>query len=106
MHPATRFQISVITPTEFLERFESTAKGERLVRNLRWIPVDNAIARQTAAFRRSLRLSGRRIGDFDLLIGSTAFVMQLPLVTNNEESFHRLEGLTIINYRAAADYCT
>ncbi len=94
----TRFRISVITATEFLEGFETTAKGERFIRNLPWTPVDDAIARQAAVFRRSLRVAGQLIGDFDLLIGSTAVVLQLPLVTNNEAHFRRLDGLKVISY--------
>ena len=96
--PGVRFQISVITASEFLEGFDPQEEGEPFIRNLPWIPVDAAIGRKVAIYRRSLRLNGQMIGDFDLLIGATAAVLRLPLVTANPEHFRRLDGLDVVTY--------
>ncbi|MEA3449122.1 MAG: PIN domain-containing protein [Bacteroidota bacterium] len=45
-----------------------------------------------------LRKSGRSIDDFDLLIGVSAVVNKLILVTNNESHFDRIEGIEIENW--------
>jgi tRNA(fMet)-specific endonuclease VapC len=45
-----------------------------------------------------LRKLGAPIDDFDVLIGSTAIVDSLILVTNNEQHVSRLEGLSIENW--------
>ena len=97
-HATTRFQISVISATEFLEGFDHPPDGERLIRNFPWIPVDAEIAKKVATYRRTLRQSGQLIGDFDLLIGGTAAVLGLPLVTANADHFKRLDGLEVITY--------
>ncbi|MCL2305367.1 MAG: PIN domain-containing protein [Planctomycetaceae bacterium] len=41
---------------------------------------------------------GRKIPDFDLLIGVTAIVHNLTLVTNNTKHFERLQSLTVENW--------
>ena len=45
-----------------------------------------------------LRKSGKTIDDFDLLIGVSAVVNKLILVTNNESHFDRIEGIDIENW--------
>ncbi len=45
-----------------------------------------------------LRKSGNIIDDFDLLIGVSAVVNKLILVTNNESHFDRIEGIKIENW--------
>ncbi len=97
-HPNTTFCLSVITVTEFLEGFNSITAGEKFIQSLPWIPVDAEIARKAAEFRRFLRHSGTMIGEFDLLIGSTAVVNNLPLVTFNARRFQRLASLQVIEY--------
>ena len=61
------------------------------------IPLDDAICRIFARERRRLRAAGNIIGDFDLLIGSTALRHGLTLLTNNRRHFRRLGGLDIIS---------
>lgn len=45
-----------------------------------------------------LNKSGRRIPDFDLLIGTTALQRDMILVTNNEKHMARLDGIKIENW--------
>ena len=42
-----------------------------------------------------LKIKGRILDDFDLLIGSTAIFNDLTLVTKNVTDFERLEGIVI-----------
>jgi Predicted nucleic acid-binding protein, contains PIN domain len=92
------FCISVISVTEFLEGFERIHEGERLLRSYRRIDLNSQIASQAAIYRRELRFSGQLIGDFDILIGATAAVEGLPLVTDNLAHFGRLEGVSLVGY--------
>ena len=59
--------------------------------------LTEAIARIFAQERRRLRSIGSLIGDFDLLIGSTAIHHNLTLLTNNRRHFERIQGLSIIS---------
>ena len=45
-----------------------------------------------------LKKEGELIGEFDMLIGSTAAAMDCVLVTRNIKHFNRLKGLTIENW--------
>ena len=48
--------------------------------------------------RYALEHQGRRIDQFDLLIGATALHSNLIVVTSNTKHFERIEGLTIENW--------
>ena len=105
--PAVRFlkdhqeicmSISVITETEFLEGFADMDTGERLLRCYNRIGIDSKVSKQAAIIRRHLRQSGQLIGDFDIIIGATAIVESLPLVTKNADHFNRIPGLKIVTY--------
>ncbi|MEO1451283.1 MAG: type II toxin-antitoxin system VapC family toxin [Bacteroidota bacterium] len=49
-----------------------------------------------------LRRQGNPIDEFDLLIGATAAVHDMVLVTNNEKHFSRITGIRIENWTAKA----
>jgi predicted nucleic acid-binding protein len=97
---AERFAISVVSVTEFLEGFADPAAGEALLRPYCWLPVIPEVAREAARIRRQLRMEGRLIGDFDILIAATALVGGMELGTNNQQHFGRIEGLQIVDYTA------
>ena len=61
------------------------------------VPVDDAVCRIFASERGRLRAAGTPIGDFDLLIGSTAIRHNLTLLTNNRRHFERVQGLRIVS---------
>ena len=61
------------------------------------LPLDDATCRIFAGERRRLRVAGNIIGDFDLMIGSTALRHGLTLLTNNRRHFERMAGLNIIS---------
>ena len=49
-----------------------------------------------------LRKSGTRIDDFDLLIGATAVVHSLIMVTNNTTHFKRVQGIKLEDWTSLA----
>ena len=61
------------------------------------MPLDDEVCRIFARERGRLRAAGTPIGDFDLLIGSTALSHDLTLLTNNRRHFERLQGLSVLS---------
>ena len=61
------------------------------------VPVDDPVCRIFASERGRLRAAGTPIGDFDLLIGSTAIRHDLALLTNNRRHFKRVRGLRMLS---------
>jgi tRNA(fMet)-specific endonuclease VapC len=59
------------------------------------IGVDEKTARLFGKERGRLRAEGKRVADFDLLIGVTARQHQLTLLTNDRRHFEDIEGLEI-----------
>ncbi len=50
-----------------------------------------------AKTKRSLEIAGNRLDEFDLLIGTSAIVNSLTLVTLNLRHFNRIPGLRMVN---------
>ncbi len=96
--------ISEITLIELLYGAECSNNAEANKRevlnfcsDLKIVPIYGAIeefARQKAA----LRKSGQLIEDFDLLIGTTAIVNNMTIVTDNTKHFARLSGIKLDNW--------
>ena len=61
------------------------------------VPIDDAVCQIFATERGRLRAAGTSIGDFDLLIGSTAIRHNLTVLTNNRRHFERVRGLRILS---------
>jgi tRNA(fMet)-specific endonuclease VapC len=97
-HARASFCISVISVTEFLEGFAQSTEGERLLRAYARVDVDSCVVAQAAVIRRTLRLQGNLIGDFDILIAASALTESLPLVTRNIAEFSRVDGLELVAY--------
>lgn len=62
------------------------------------IAFDERAAYYYGNIRAELERTGKVIGAMDLLIGAHAISLNLPLVTNNEKEFKRIEGLKIENW--------
>lgn len=73
---------------------------ESLVNTITILSFDADAASHAAHIRSSLKTQGTPIGAYDLLIGATATVHGLTLVTANVREFSRIPGLTIENWRA------
>jgi predicted nucleic acid-binding protein len=107
--PATTFlernrsvplKVSVVTVGEFLEGYdpERVVEGRRLFAGFEMLAGDQAVAMQYAAFSRSLRSQGVRMGDNDIWIAATAMEASEPLVTRDTEHFRRVVGLDVRSY--------
>src|SRR5437764_8655400 len=59
------------------------------------LPLSQPIMRQFARIRGELRRTGKIIGDFDILIASTAIQHNLTLVTRNIKDYERIPELAL-----------
>jgi tRNA(fMet)-specific endonuclease VapC len=96
--------ISEITLAELVfgaEKSQNPQKNHKLIEDLieqvAVLPIYSAIYKYG---KEKARLSsiGTNIGDFDLLIGSTATENELIMVTENVSEFERIEGIKIENW--------
>jgi predicted nucleic acid-binding protein len=85
-------EVSRIEVLQGLRPGERTA-AEGLFAVLRWIPVDEAIARQAGALGRRYRRSHPGLGLADLVIGATALQLDLMLATSNARHYPMLRSL-------------
>jgi tRNA(fMet)-specific endonuclease VapC len=67
---------------------------------IRVLPYDRAAAEATARARANLKLRGRPIGAYDVLIAGVALAHELILVTSNVREFRRVEGRRIEDWRS------
>ncbi|MDP9340555.1 MAG: type II toxin-antitoxin system VapC family toxin [Actinomycetota bacterium] len=86
---------SEVTRVEVLRGLHSgeRASAEPLFQRLRWVPVDEAIARAAGELGRRLRRSHSGVGVADLVIAATADQIGLPLATTNVRHFPMVKGL-------------
>jgi tRNA(fMet)-specific endonuclease VapC len=66
---------------------------------MKTINLNTVITEEYAKIKSSLRKSGNLIDDFDILIGSTAIINNLILVTNNQQHFNRIDNLLTENWK-------
>lgn len=102
------FAISAITASEILHgihradrpdrRARREAFVETLLARLPTIPFDLIAARAHARLWAHLAARGVAIGAHDLLIAATAIGRGLDVVTRDERSFSRIEGLSVIRW--------
>jgi tRNA(fMet)-specific endonuclease VapC len=104
--PANDMAISIITLAELqFGAFNSHKIAENmkrikyLRRVINTINLNAKITAEYAEIKSGLRKSGVPIDDFDILIGATAIVNNLILVTNNIRHFSRIKSINIENWR-------
>ena len=85
---------SELTRVELLRGLRSGERQtvEGLMRALRWVGVDEEIARRAGALGRRWRRS-HRLGTVDLVIAATAQVLDASVVTSNTRHFPMFERL-------------
>ncbi len=66
------------------------------------VPMTEKSARISSELYSTLRQDGKTIDDIDLFIAGIAIENDMILVTNNENHFSRIPGLTIENWKAHA----
>jgi tRNA(fMet)-specific endonuclease VapC len=95
--------ISEITVAELKYGIENSVDHKReenrrvidaFIQKFSILPIYNCLDSYAAEKARLKRL-GTPIDDFDLLIGSTALVNDLVMVTNNLAHFDRISGITL-----------
>jgi len=59
------------------------------------VSIDEETSRLFGKERGRLRAQGKRVADFDLIIGVSALQHNLTLLTNNRRHFDNIEGLRI-----------
>ncbi len=97
--------MSVITYGELIYRAKKSLFTEKNMANVRRMveifPILNitpAIMETFGELKATLEKTGNPGDDMDLLIGSTALVHNLILVTNNTKHFEKIEGLELENW--------
>lgn len=98
-HEGEEFAVSAVTVLEFLEGYEQCADGRRFLEAFPVLVVTSEVADIGSRIRRSLRMRGEMIGDFDILIAATAIHAGIPLVTDNLRHFARVDRLALEAYR-------
>jgi tRNA(fMet)-specific endonuclease VapC len=61
------------------------------------VGIDEGVCQAFGKERGRLRAAGKSGGDFDLIIGCTALLHDVPLLTNNRRHFELIEGLQVIS---------
>ncbi len=94
--------LSVISLAELYEGVyysRTPADNERaldeFLTGIELLPVNEEIAKRFGRERGHLHAAKRMVGDFDLLIGTTALVHDLTLLTNNRRHFRVINGIRL-----------
>jgi tRNA(fMet)-specific endonuclease VapC len=74
---------------------ESERQLHDFLRRVSLVGIDAETCNSLGKERGRLRALGKRIGDFDLMVGVTARQHDLTLLTNNRRHFENIEGLRI-----------
>jgi predicted nucleic acid-binding protein len=74
-------------------RSEERRPAERLFHQLRWVAVDEEVARVAGELGRRFRRSHAGIGVADLTVAATAERLAMPLATTNIKHFPMFKGL-------------
>jgi predicted nucleic acid-binding protein len=98
-------KISVIT---LMELYYGAYKSQRVTRSLAKIktlekaleilPLGDEIVEIFGREKARLENLGTPLDDFDLILGCSALVHNLTLVTNNLKHFRKIEGLRVTNW--------
>ena len=83
----TRFELLAGVRTSELEALEAFFSA------MAWAPIDEQISRVAGTLAHRLRRSNSGIDDADYLIGATAMVLDVDLLTTNVRHFPMIEGL-------------
>ena len=96
--------VSAITYAEILTGchlagYEAHKHEEAFLKeNFTIIPVEPSISKY-AEIRADLLRNGTPVDNFDILIGATALVHKLTIVTHNKKHFEKIPGLQIRDWR-------
>jgi tRNA(fMet)-specific endonuclease VapC len=104
-HSADPKALSVITYGELVygaqrsaRPVQNLAKVRRVAEIFPVVDVSRAIMETFGSIKADLGSKGRTVADFDLVIASTALILNYKLVTSNERHFRHIPGLPIENW--------
>ena len=99
-HPDETFCITFTVAGELAcgQSAAPRADWERLCQPYPVLPWTREVSWQYGELYRSLAALGRLIGTNDLWIAATALVHGMGLVTNNQNEFQRVPGLSVFGY--------
>ena len=104
-HAADPKALSVVTYGELVygaiksaRSVENLAKVRRTVDLFPVIEVSRAVMDTFGSLKVDLEKKGKTVDDFDLVIASTALLLNYKLVTNNEKHFRHIPGLAVENW--------
>ena len=91
---------SIISVVELYEGIYGSPNKEKygqilkeFLKGITLLELTEDICRKFGEIRNNLRKRGELIGDFDLLIASTALINNLTLLTGNVKHYERIKGL-------------
>jgi predicted nucleic acid-binding protein len=99
--------ISIITLAELFFGAHNSQQKEHNLRKIKdfitppapqILSLTHAIVEKFGEVKADLVRRGQIIGDFDILIASTALVHKSVVVTNNQEHYQRIKGLRLENW--------
>jgi tRNA(fMet)-specific endonuclease VapC len=99
------FSFSIITRYEILRGLKAKSATaqlqafDRLCARSQVVPLTDETIVRVADIYADLRRRGELVGDADILIGASALVRDLAIVTNNEDHFNRIPGLVVENWQ-------
>ncbi len=71
---------------------------QRIVPLVQWLPIDATVALAGADLAAALRRAGQPLEWSDLMVGATAQVHGMTMVTRNVRHFERVPGLRVENW--------
>ncbi|MFN8692825.1 MAG: type II toxin-antitoxin system VapC family toxin [Holosporales bacterium] len=90
-------QAALINPSKRLDN--DRALYAFLSQHWRVLPFDSIVAPVAASYRDYIKLSGKIVGHYQLLIGATAKAHNLTLVTRTPDEYQFLPDLTVIDWQ-------
>jgi predicted nucleic acid-binding protein len=99
LKPEDSHHVSEITVYEFIRGTRNVKEAKEILeRSFSIVWLDNEILEKASEIWRSLRASGRLVEDRDLIIGSTALVKRLKLLTRNIKHYEELKTYGLVFY--------
>ncbi|MGC8831805.1 MAG: type II toxin-antitoxin system VapC family toxin [Thermoproteota archaeon] len=93
LNPEDSLHISEITVFKFIRGTRNVKEAKRILEeSFTIVWLDNEILEKASEIWRSLKASGMPIEDRDLMIGATAVVKRLKLLTRNTKHYDALKA--------------
>ncbi|MEM2941257.1 MAG: PIN domain-containing protein [Thermoproteota archaeon] len=99
LNPEDSHHVSEITVYEFIRGTRDVKEAKRILEeSFTIVWLDNEILEKASEVWRSLKASGRLVEDRDLIIGATAAVKRLKLLTRNIKHYDVLKAYELTFY--------